>query len=81
MTFSDLPLQFGISPIAIFILLVWALVWKGLAMWKAARLNQPVWFIALLIINTFGVLEILYIFVFSKLKFNRAIPSKKKKKR
>ncbi|MBP8599650.1 hypothetical protein KBI31_00170 [Patescibacteria group bacterium] len=45
----------------------WALVWKGIALWKSARHNQKWWFIALLVINTLGLLEILYIFVFSKL--------------
>ena len=46
---------------------LWVLVWKGIALWKAARHNQKWWFIALLVINTLGLLEILYIFVFSKL--------------
>ena len=46
---------------------LWALVWKGIALWKAARHNQKWWFIPLLVINTLGLLEILYIFVFSKL--------------
>jgi len=45
----------------------WALVWKGIALWKSARHNQKWWFIALLVINTLGLLEILYIFIFSKL--------------
>ena len=46
---------------------LWTLVWKGIALWKAARHNQKWWFIPLLVINTLGLLEILYIFVFSKL--------------
>ena len=46
---------------------LWVLVWKGIALWKAARHNQKWWFIALLVINTLGLLEILYIFIFSKL--------------
>lgn len=44
----------------------WALPWKGVALWKAARNNHLKWFIALLIINTMAVLEIIYIFGFSK---------------
>lgn len=47
---------------------IWALVWKGLALWQSGRRNQKIWFVALLIINTLGILEILYIFVFSKMK-------------
>jgi len=46
---------------------LWVLVWKGIALWKSARHNQKWWFIALLVINTLGLLEILYIFIFSKL--------------
>lgn len=45
---------------------VWELAWKGIALWKAARSSSKAWFITLLIINSSGVLPILYIFVFSK---------------
>ena len=48
------------------ILVVWSLIWKGLALWKAARRGEKVWYVALLIINTMGLLEILYLYVFSK---------------
>lgn len=48
--------------------LLWTLVWKGLALWKAGRQNQAGWFVALLLINTLGILEILYIYWFSKQK-------------
>jgi hypothetical protein len=40
----------------------WSLAWKGIALWKAARLSQKIWFIALLVVNTIGILEIIYIF-------------------
>ena len=45
---------------------VWVFVWKGLALWKAARLSAKWWFIALLVVNTFGILEILFYYVFSE---------------
>lgn len=48
-------------------LLVWVLVWKGWAMWVAARKGAKAWFVALLIINTLGILEIIYIFGISKM--------------
>ncbi|MEK7626601.1 MAG: DUF5652 family protein [Patescibacteria group bacterium] len=48
------------------LLLVWTLPWKGVALWKAARRSDRNWFIALLILNTVGILEIAYIFFFSK---------------
>ena len=52
--------------LTIFLVLFWTLPWKGVALWKAARLKDQWWFIALLVINTLALLEILYIFVFSK---------------
>ncbi len=54
---------------AIFIILaVWEAIWKGIALWRAARNNQLVWFVCLLVLNTVGILPILYIFVFSQRK-------------
>ena len=53
------------TPILILIL-VWTLPWKGIALWKAARNSHKGWFVALLIINTLAILEIIYIFYFSK---------------
>jgi len=50
------------------LLAIWALIWKGLALWKSARNDQRYWFLALLVINTMGILEILYLFVFAKEK-------------
>ena len=47
-------------------LAVWSLFWKGLALWKAASQKDKIWFVVLLIVNTLGLLEILYLFVFSK---------------
>lgn len=48
------------------ILIVWSFVWKGLALWQSARNGHKGWFVALLLINTLGILEILYIYVFGK---------------
>lgn len=45
---------------------LWSLVWKGLALWRAGQQKDKGWFIALLVINTLGLLEIFYLFVFSK---------------
>lgn len=46
--------------------ITWALIWKGIALWKAGRNNQMGWFIALLCINTLGILEIIYLVKFQK---------------
>ncbi len=50
------------------VLVVWSLFWKGKALWKAAHSEDKIWFIVLLVVNTLGILEILYIYVFSKKK-------------
>ena len=47
-------------------LVVWAIIWKGMALWTAARAGSKGWFVALLLINTAGILDILYIYIFSK---------------
>lgn len=51
---------------AIVLFVLWSLPWKGIALWKAAQLSQKKWFIALLILNTFGILEIIYIYFVAK---------------
>ena len=51
--------------LALILVLVWSLLWKGWALWKAARRSQKIWFIILLIVNTVGILDILYVFIFS----------------
>ena len=52
----------------LYLALIWVLPWKGVALWKAAGNKQKKWFIALLIVNTLALLEIVYIFYFSKPK-------------
>jgi len=42
-------------------LIIWEFVWKGLALWRSARLKQTEWFIALLVINSAGLLPIAYL--------------------
>lgn len=75
---TDLSDKLGISTSVITILLLvltlWTLFWKGMALWKSSQRNEKWWFIALLLINTIGILEILYLYVFSKEK-NASVPS------
>ena len=70
---TDLPLDLVANPelvqtayLSFLLITVWTMVWKVIAMWKAARNNSKPWFIALAVVNTVGILEILYIFYFSK---------------
>lgn len=59
-------LNFLNQPYFYFPFLIWSLAWKGTALWKAATKKQLIWFLILLIINTSGMLEIIYIFYLNK---------------
>lgn len=50
----------------IVLLAVWELIWKGQALWRAARKGDTSWFVVLLIVNTVGLLPLAYLFVISK---------------
>jgi len=53
------------NPKVIFPMLVWIIFWKGTALWKSAQRKEKIWFWLLMCLNTLGILEICYIFVFS----------------
>ncbi len=59
-------LFFGFAGVLLALLLIWSIAWKGLALWKSAREGSKIWFIVFLVVNTAGILEILYTYVFSK---------------
>jgi uncharacterized membrane protein len=67
--------------VLIIILMIWETVWKFLGMWRAAKNNSKAWFIVIGIINTIGILPILYLYVFSKDKKLKTKSVSKKKKR
>jgi hypothetical protein len=50
------------------VVLCWTIIWKGIAFWYSARNHQRIWFIVFLIVNTLGILEILYILFWRKNK-------------
>ncbi len=59
--------MFGYMDIFLPLLLLavlWTIVLKGFALWYAARGGQKWWFVAMLIINTLGILEIIYLIWF-----------------
>ena len=53
-------------PFVFMAIAIWTIIWKGTALWKAAQNKSMPWFVVLLIVNTMGILEIIYIFFFSK---------------
>ena len=54
--------------VLIVIAVIWSSIWKGIALWRAGGNKHLVWFIVLFIFNTLGILEIIYIFAFSRKK-------------
>jgi len=49
----------------VIVVLLLTLPFKAAALWRSARRSHLGWFLALLILNTLAILDILYIFVFS----------------
>ncbi len=47
-------------------IIIFDLILKGFALWKAARNDQKVWFIFLLFINSVGILPIIYLRLMKK---------------
>lgn len=76
-TLNSVAGELGVALWLLIIIAVWTLFWKITALWKSARNNQFVWFIVFMFVNTIGILEILYIYVFSKMKKEKK-PVKKK---
>ena len=61
--------ELGFAPALIpfiVLLVAWSLPWKGYALWLAARNGHTLWFIALLLVNTLAILEIIYIFAIGR---------------
>ncbi|HRH24632.1 MAG TPA: DUF5652 family protein [Candidatus Paceibacterota bacterium] len=59
---------FGGALVALLFLIIalWSLAWKLVAVWHAARNKQRLWMVALILVNTVGVLEIIYLAWFRK---------------
>lgn len=67
--FGNYLQNFGIFTGGILLVItVWSIIWKGAALWRSAKNDDNYWFIAILILNTLGILEIVYLFMFSKKK-------------
>ena len=48
------------------LVLMWTIIIKGFALWKAARNTHKAWFVVLLIVNSLGILELVYLIWFAK---------------
>jgi hypothetical protein len=57
-SFQDMPVWL----ISVFLFLIfWELVWKLIAFWRSARNNHLAWFIIIGVINSAGILPIVYL--------------------
>jgi hypothetical protein len=50
------------NPILFALILFWIFVSKGVALWHAANLQQRYWFVIIMLVNTFGILDIAYLY-------------------
>lgn len=60
--------SWGFSPLGVVglgilagIIMIAVIILKGLALWHAARRSEKWWFIILLVVNTIGILELIYL--------------------
>jgi hypothetical protein len=53
-------------PTLAFIIIVWSIIWKGIALWRSAQLSHKKWFIIIFMINTLGILDIIYLYFVAK---------------
>ena len=67
-TLSEAQLTLLLSVIVIFTL--WDLAWKGIAMWDAVNRKSKLWFVMLLIINSAGIVPILYLLYYRAWPFS-----------
>lgn len=47
--------------IGIFVLIAWEAFWKAMGLWKAAKKGEKLWFLAIFLINLFGIIPIIYL--------------------
>lgn len=63
--FQTLPVQVLVG---LAIAFLWSIIWNGIGLWHSAKNGQKGWFIALLILNTLGLLPIIYLIWFRRKK-------------
>lgn len=66
--FNQFLYYFQSHPATFILLLIWIFTWKGLALWRAAHRGEKWWFIVFLVVQTMGILEIVYLFFFAREK-------------
>ncbi|MFA7308560.1 MAG: DUF5652 family protein [Patescibacteria group bacterium] len=60
--YFNVPAQyFALFGVLFYLFIATLLLLKGLALWRAARMEKKVWFWCILIINTMGILDIIFL--------------------
>lgn len=59
-------MDYQVPSVLLIVLAIWSFFWKGVALWRAAQGKQKYWFIAMLPLNTVGLLELVYLTKFAK---------------
>ncbi len=72
----DLFNYFSNNPYLFLSVIIISLILKGFALWRASKNDHALWFIVILVINTLGILDILYLFYFSQKDFTQKIDRK-----
>jgi hypothetical protein len=62
-SFQDLPVWLMLL---IIFLIFWEMVWKLMAFWRSAKNNHLAWFIIIGVINSAGILPIIYLLLNKK---------------
>jgi len=44
----------------------WTIAWKGASLWRAAKSDSKPWFVTLLLTNTLGILDAVYLFIVAR---------------
>jgi len=60
---------FMIKNLAIAVVMVWSLLWKCYSVWTAVKKGDKKWFVALVLFNTLGILDMIYVFYVAKKKW------------
>ncbi len=63
---SNLGISLPLLVILFLLFVIWTAIWKGLALWRSARMGHVVWFIVFLLVNLLGIPEIIYLIVTEK---------------
>ena len=56
----------GIAILGLIVIMIWEVIWKGIGLWHSAQNKQKGWFVAILILNTLGLLPIIYLLWFKR---------------